>query len=101
MSHYSERLVKSSKHDRRCAGCDNFKTIAKGQSYWSCWFTKGTDCGRYSLCLKCHAHLYGNESQEPCKRCGDVLLIESIRECRLRLMEEKRNEDFWNTSRHY
>lgn len=94
MSHYSERLVKSSKHDRRCAGCDNFKTIAKGQSYWSCWFADGGDCGKYSLCVECHDHLYGSESQKPCASCNkdmqhDGEVPRSVRECRLRLMEDE------------
>jgi hypothetical protein len=31
----------------------------------------------------------GSESQKPCKRCDDARLIGLIRECRLRLMEEK------------
>lgn len=87
MSYYDEKLVKRSQRGRRCIGCENFPTIAKGDSYYSCWFADGGEWGRYALCVECHDHLYGSESQKACESCKSVMerdgeVPRSIRECR-------------------
>ncbi len=79
MSHFEERYVKQSQKNRRCVGCDNFVTIAKGDSYWACWYADGGDAGRYAMCEPCHDHV------QDCKECKEAWADESpggIHECR-------------------
>lgn len=80
MSIYRESFVKASRKNRRCVGCDNFATIAIGDSYWSCFSAgiDGFDAGGFALCVPCQEHL---EICDDCKNVSTTYGIQGVREC--------------------
>jgi len=70
MSVFREQLVKHSRKNRRCVGCDNFVTIKAGDPYYSCWYADGGDAYGYAMCVPCREHM------DQCKECS-----EAWREC--------------------
>ena len=79
MSVFRSKFIKAARKNHRCAGCDNFVTIAIGQPYYSCFFADRNDACGYGMCVPCWDHVHD------CKECMEAWLDGSphwIYECR-------------------